>query len=99
MAGYDTTALRVQHAGSACREFTYDTVDADATVAGAGYFTDGVNVHGMAIGDRVTVRVWGTAVPALTKAGRNAATLTKAGSAHVSAISTNAATIVFDTFS
>lgn len=75
-------------------QYIYDTVDAIGDVDAAGYFTDGVNVHNMAIGDLLQVRVWSSAVPAMTQAGRNAATLSGLYDFYVTSISTNAATIL-----
>ena len=92
---YTTATVKLRSAPSAAvAEYVYDTVDAIGDVDAAGYFTDGVSVHNMAIGDLVTVRVWSSAVPALTQAGRNAATLSGMYDFYVTSISTDAVTIL-----
>ncbi len=92
---YDSAGVRLVREGSGgLAEYVYDTTDIIGDVDAASYFTDGVSVHNMAIGDLVTVRVWSSAVPALTQAGRNAATLSGLYDFYVTSISTNAATIL-----
>lgn len=56
MAGYDGTKLRLSTQdvqGGVAKLWIYTTAsDADATIVGAGYFSDGVT-RGMAVGDLV----------------------------------------------
>jgi len=94
---YATANLRDSGAGPANRNFIYDTTDSWATVSGANYFSDFVSVHKGAIGDTIEVRIW-SSVPAMTKAGRNAGTLTDRILAKVTSIATNAATVAFAGF-
>lgn len=58
MAGYDSSKLRLATqdiGGGVAKRWDYTTAaDADATIVGAGYFSDGV-LHGMAVGDIVDV--------------------------------------------
>lgn len=58
MAGYDTSKLRLatdDFSGNVARRWDYTTAaDADATIVGAGYFTDGYK-KGMRVGDIVDV--------------------------------------------
>ena len=89
---YAASGLRTVRGAGAVQSFVYDTTDALATVVGSGYISDGVT-QGISIGDEVLVRIWATAVPALTVAGRNAATLSKMVHCYASAVSTNAVTV------
>lgn len=62
-------------------EWIYDTLDAVGTIDGTDYFagvaagaTDPLGIH---VGDRITARIWDTAVPATTVA-KDAATISDA---------------------
>ena len=61
-------------------EWHYDTLDAFATIEGAGYFAD-AQALGMKPGDKIEVTVWTTAIPnPITGADGVATPLTGSGS-------------------
>ncbi len=90
---YATANVKLVQSAGRMKTFVYDTTDDIGDVDASGYFTDGVSVHAMAVGDIVWVRDWTSAVPTMTVAGRNAASLASFTLSYVSGISTNAATI------
>lgn len=96
----DTLVLYAEAGGRVGRkEWLYDTVDVIATVYAIGYISDAAT-KGMEKGDRVSIRVWTTAIPA-TNAAKNtaaavAAVLAATYEANVMGISTAGAADLSD---
>jgi len=54
--------LTLVSGGNGFNNYRYDTTDATGTVDGAGYWNNSDDTLNLAVGDMITVVVWGTAV-------------------------------------
>lgn len=59
---YTAGNLTLMSSGNGFAHYRYDTTDTAATVDGDGYFNNSDDDLNLAVGDMITVVVWGTAV-------------------------------------